>query len=504
MSDILREFEELLSQTHDRGLAGSIDLLLLQMDDQKADVLRLCAIPHQFNVEIIRTLAPKLDEQSASEFFAEFQNLSIVISMDENAALHDEARTHLLDKWLKSPARQFVQANQRLVTYFEKQLSDTSGQSKENLIVLKMYHLIGADQLQGFQEFENIFDAMWHQYRMDECENLITLVQQYDTILNSQYRLYLTFNEGKLADERRMWQLAEQQLLIVITNGDTPNNLLLKATHRLGIVFAKQRNWDKAIDVLQQALDLAQSFEELSDFVDDVLLDIGGVYRDRGELNRADSILKEGLKLSIEQNDLTTMALIYNSLGTLNRKLGKHTEATKMFEESLEVLKTNQDRFRPAQVHNNLGMTYADLRDWQQSEKYFMKSLEIKRHAGDTRGQANTLTNLVRVYLNTNNDSKAIETLTQANSLFKLIKDKYDQAVAKKMLGKIYRNLKEIDLSKSAYKEAIELFEAANHQKDAEDAAIEYQSLSGKKGVPWWAWAAAIISFMIFLDSLQI
>jgi hypothetical protein len=103
----------------------SAELLLRQLAPESAAQVRLCAIPHQFSVGIIRTLAPQLDEAEACERFAEFSKLSIMLpSVDmlgnETLAMHDAARRPLFDKWLdRVNAPEFSETNRRLVALFE-------------------------------------------------------------------------------------------------------------------------------------------------------------------------------------------------------------------------------------------------------------------------------------------------------------------------------------------------------------------------------------------------
>jgi tetratricopeptide (TPR) repeat protein len=501
VDELLRDFEKLLNKTSGKGLGGSIDLLLLQMEDGKAEQLKLCAIPHQFDPDILQALAPELSSTQAKDLYEEFINLSIVLSLKDEAAMHDEARLHLFKHWLeKDSVQKFQQANQRLVQYYERRLAVVEGMTLENLKRNRMFHLLGVNQADGFVEFEKLFEEMWHQYRISECETLIHLVHEYNAVLDIQRVLWLTYYEGKLAADLRQWRRAEELLKEVVSHEELTSQLQVKSYHRLGIILTEQRKWEDAIGIFRNVLELVKSSEEHADFVDEVMHDIGIVYRDSGELKQAEKYLTEGLKIATGQNDLPSMALAYNSLGSLQQKLGQPHEAITMYEQSLKVLIENKDKFRPAQVYNNLGLTFADLREWQKSEEFLRKSLEIKRQAGDTRGQAMTLTNLGRVYTNLQSPERAIEVSHQAINLFKEVKDQYNIARTKRNLAKLHRSMNNQGVAIEFFKEAVELFNKCKESGEVEITQIELDALEkGPKGIPWYVWAAIIVFSLLII-----
>ena len=68
MDKRLEEFQRLLNELSVKGKDASLELLLRQMDADRARCLRLCAIPHEFDVLILRALAPGLTEEQASAY----------------------------------------------------------------------------------------------------------------------------------------------------------------------------------------------------------------------------------------------------------------------------------------------------------------------------------------------------------------------------------------------------------------------------------------------------
>lgn len=501
MSELIGEFRRLLEQSSGDPLQVSIELMLQQMAPSRAKQFRLCAIPHQFDPDIVRVLAPDLDAAQAEEICDEFAEFSIVMERQEGLVMHDEARRYLFSQWLRPEnAAEFASASARLAEYFDQEGHKSSGEALEITQRRRMFHLLGIDQHQGFAEFERLCDETRNQFRLSEFESLIGLVHEYDKVLTRENADHLAYHEAELSIDHHQWSMAEKTLKRILDNDGLQSLLRTKVYSRLGYVYARQRNWHTAIDFYEKALRLAENtVVDHPDLVYYILHDFGTVYRDKGDLIRASELLEESIKLAEVNGDLLAIALGYNSLGTLYRRVGNFRKAISAYEKSLDSLNRLQDKFRPAQVYNNLGLTYADLSEWQKSEEFLQRSLEVKRQAGDTFGQATTLNNLARVYENLDLYQQAVETSEQAYELFKEMKSAYNMALTKCNLGKLYRRMKEPEQSKQAFTEAIELFERYEEWDRAETTRSELKISTRRRGLPWWAWVSIIIVSLLVL-----
>lgn len=500
MSDIIKEFEKLLNQISDQGLGGNVDLLLYEMDDESAEHLKLCAIPHQFNFEILSVLLPKLNKEQVKNVYGELEELSVVLSFESEAVLHEEVREHLFLKWFAPESLpRFQEVSGDLAEYFKKRANDFSGLDKEGYENSYMFHLMGNNQADGFSEFQRLINKMWDQYRLNECETLIHHVKEYTPILEEQYHLWLTYYEARLTAESRNLDKAHTLLEKILSHESPPLELLMKARQRAGILYSEERKWNQAIEILLQALQIASYYEDYHDYRDEIMHDIGTVYLKNRDYKYAKKYLNQGLKIATQQNDLASMASVYNSLGNLYRKLTDPQKAIEMYEKSLETLNQHNDKFRPAQVYNNLGMVYSGLRDWKKSEDFLKKSLQIKKQAGDLRGEAMTLTNLVRVYRSLKLNEQAISTSNRAIELFTAIKDQYNVAQCKRNLGKLHRNLQNYELAGRYFNEAITIFRNNHELQNAENTAVELAALNKKnRRTPWWVWGVVVL-FILFL-----
>jgi tetratricopeptide (TPR) repeat protein len=504
MDKRLEEFQRLLNEVSAKGTGAAVDLLLRQMDPNQARCLRLCAIPHEFDIPILRALAPDLSEDQARQYTDAFSKLSLVGKCGELLAVHEESRRYLFDKWLDSErGAEFNAASTRLSEYFDAlsarlktETATENSDAVEQAQQRRMFHLIGASRAEGLAEFERLCRQRREEMRFGQCETLVKLVHEYDSVLSPLEKAIVTYHQGKLAADRRQWSTAEDLFNRVLTTEGISTQLQVKTLCRLGMINDEQRQWLTAIDFFKKGLETA---DERPDCVAEIIhlnLNLGSTYRDTGYLTQAEQLLQKGIALAKNAHDLSGLAGGYNGLGTFYLKLNDIPKAVGTYELSLKYLEELGDKFRPAQVYNNLGNAYANQRDWPKSEEFFRRSLEIKRQAGDNSGQAMTLNNLVRVYRAQQQFSNAIEASENAARLFTEVRDFYSAGIVKRNLGRLYRAMQKVDLARKAYDEAAALFERSHEHDEA--VATRQEGEQKKRGLPWWV-IVAIVVFVVFL-----
>ena len=59
MQNLFEEFQHLINQLPEDTPGASVELLLMQMEPTQSKLLKLCAIPHQFNLYICNHLNQK-------------------------------------------------------------------------------------------------------------------------------------------------------------------------------------------------------------------------------------------------------------------------------------------------------------------------------------------------------------------------------------------------------------------------------------------------------------
>jgi tetratricopeptide (TPR) repeat protein len=493
--DPLGEFQRRIGTSVEVTPGASAELILDIVDAQTAKLLRLCAIPHRFDAEVVQILSPELEHSEIQHRCKEFSRLSFVSADTDGWALHDGVRQHFFSQWLKPPfAREFAEASARLATFFKMRMGRSYGEPSETARRSYMFHLLGADQEAGFREFELLVRRARHNRSYSDCNQLIRLMHEYDGFLSSRYRLWLTYHEAKLFADLRDLEKAETGYQSMLSDPDSMPEQRVAAYVRLGYVYNERRNWDDAIRCYEKGLALAESSGSM---LPRILHDLGAAYRDKGELERAEALLNRSLELAQEQHNLSSLGLAYNSLGMVALKRRDIGTAVHAFDKSLDALMQNKELFRTAQVYNNLGLAYADVPDWERSDEYFRKSLEIKSKAGDTLGQASALNNLARVQGARGDLKAAIASLTKAIGLFTEMRDPYNAALVKHNRGKLFRRTNEPDLARNDFVEAMEALQNLGRPAEAakvfNDLAYVTDISAGR------TWAVIVLLAVLFI-----
>lgn len=500
VTDPLREFERRMQATAQAGPAGSAELLLDVMDPGAARLFRLGVIPHQFDVDILQTLAPEHARSEIQQRCEEFGQLSFVTASVDGWSVHEAVRRHFFSQWFKPSVREaFVSASARLAEYFQRQADVSSGELAETARRRYMFHLLGADQQAGFEEFEKLLRRARHNRLYSECSQLLRLLHEYDGYLTTPCRLWLAYHEAKLAADLHDLDQAEAAFRNLLKDPDAPTDLRSAAYVRLGYVHSDRRNWDDAVRCYERAMALAETSEVARHSLPRLMHDLGAAYREKGELERAEGLLRQSIEMAQEQHNLSDQAAAYNSLGVLALKRRDVRAAIDAFEQSLDALQRNEELFRTAQVYNNLGLAYADLPDWSRSGEYFRKSLDIKAQAGDTLGQAAALNNLARVEASEGNLQAAIDSSTQAIALFTDMRDLYDAALAKHNRGKLFHRMRDTARARQDLTEAAEAFHALGKSAEAAAASQDLEGLGAQAGLPWWVWAAVALFVLMVI-----
>ncbi len=496
-----------MSRLASGGSGATVEFLLEQMEPESGRCLRLCAIPHQFDSQILQVLEPGLTREHADKLCDEFAGLPVVTFNPDGMALHDEAREQLFQQWIGPPGdATFTAASKRLEAYFaNKAKTATDANTLDVFDTAQMFHLLGANQEAGFQRFQDMCRRKRHQFRLDDCEHLISLTHEYDSVLLPRHQLWLAYHEGKLAADRCDWKIAEEIFQRILSTQPLDPELAIRATNRLGMILDEKRDYPGAIDHYQKALKLAESTAVGKAFVHRLLTDLGTAQRDSGQIEEAEKVLTRSIELAKGYDDQSAIAVAYNSLGTLYRKKQEPWEAISAYQKSLDYLLKSNDSLRPAQVYNNLGVVYRELGKWKESKDFFEKSRVISAQVGDSNGEAKTLNNLTVVYGNLKQNNNAVESAQRAAKLFEELHDTYNAALAKRNLGRLYRRMKEHDKAAEAFNEAINSFEHCKAIGEVAETRGDIKRLQNRRsGVVFWIIAISIILGVIILVGLLI
>lgn len=508
-SDPIAEFGRSLEAIpRGSGAEAQIELLLGRMSPRRADLLRRMAIPHTVCTEIMRVLVPELDAPRANGLFSEFARLSILSVADDELLMHDAARQYLVGWWLSEDRRaDFRETSLRLTRYYRNSSTAAPTAERPRFNREAIFHAIGADPEDGFPQFEQTFRRERYRYALSECARLIRLVREYGMLLSPEQRLWLEYHDGKLLTDLYSYPEAEEKLQGILRAAAVPAELEIRVLYRLGLLNNERRAWRDSIDYLRRSVRSAAFGSVDPQMVHRILDALGTALREGQEINEAETVLNEELKLAKRLGDDSALARSYNSIGLLHRKRNDALPAIEAFEKSLAHLQKRNEHFKLAQVYNNLGLAWADKGDWRKSEEFLRRSFEIERSAGDTRRQATALANLFRVYATQGKLDEAFNAADDAIRLSIQIHDWFSAAAAKRSKARVLRRQGRIDEARKEFNDAAALFQRAGLTSEQSAVDAERERLGTKVKLPWYARIAvglAILFGVVVLISIVI
>lgn len=301
------------------------------------------------------------------------------------------------------------------------------------LALIFMYHIAHADTA------DRVMDSLKINLKLAETkkEKADIILKLSESASNSDRKLSLQYAEEllQLAQESQsdsMMNTANLNMArINLLIGNYPKSLdfyqqvtkskaadssnLLLAYNGIGIINYYQRDYKNAIVAYNKALTYADAIssskKQHRTMKQNLLNNLGILYEEMKELDKADQYYGESLQLSRQVNDLTNIAHVLTNQGRLYHKQGKDDLAIKNYQEALKIRQETKDQNGLALSYDGLGEYYFDLNDYRLAEQHLRKAMAIAKETGDLLTIKRSSTHLYKIYEQQGRFQLAFETL---------------------------------------------------------------------------------------------
>ncbi len=197
----------------------------------------------------------------------------------------------------------------------------------------------------------------------------------------------------------------------------------------------------------------------------DCLVDEGTLLVKQKDMKNAILVLLEAQPIyeSLGTNSKNSLALLYNSLGSLHHAQGNETTALAYHNKSLALNKANNFELGISVNYVNIGIVYNAQKNYKAASECYVKALKIKQKLDDKRGIEKCLNNLGVIHMNLGETEKAIEFHEKALGYALGFNSNYDVAMCYINLGYDYQKAK---LYKKAISYCLKGFEIAKQIND--------------------------------------
>jgi len=419
--------------SEEQVLGVILDEIMARAEPDVAEAIRFCAIPHWFNEEIIAWLRGEglKPSQRSREILAALTELTFVGPYHKRGwAYHENVRDLLLRRWRERDGQEFKELSGRAAGYFEQKLGEGKAALARLLAAVrqvlgkvetltedereeyrreKMYHLLVADEGQGFELFHNMFGKATRFYWLSTCDHLLRLAGERQDYLTKEHQLWWQFGRGKLRRDSGEWKEA-LEIFEGLWKEDLPSDLGSTLANDLGSLYRAKGEWERAIEYYERSLAIKEKVGDEHGMAP-TLNNLGSVYQAKGEWERAIEYYERSLAIKEKVGDEHGMATIFNNLGTVYQAKGEWERAIEYFEKDLAICEKVGDEHGMSTTFNNLGLVYKAKGEWERAVEYFEKDLAICEKVGDEVGAATTMYNIASLYEDMERYDEAVELL---------------------------------------------------------------------------------------------
>lgn len=236
--------------------------------------------------------------------------------------------------------------------------------------------------------------------------------------------------------------------------------ILARAKRTIAEIYQKQGKYDEALKILKEVGEILTGDSE-SEIIEKATIHIfwGGIYRIKGEMEKAIKKIKTGLNILSAHIHTGVESVVafrikkaragaFSNLASIFLFKGNYKKVIELYQKSAKILEELGDKQGVGTVNGNLGLIYLDKGEYAKAIALFQKHLKISEEIGDKRGMGIASSNLGLVYEQRGEYDNAIQLFQNLLKLSNEMGDKRGIGTASGNLGIVYRD-------KSEYAKAI-------------------------------------------------
>lgn len=248
---------------------------------------------------------------------------------------------------------------------------------------------------------------------------------------------------------------------------------------KLGRVWTQRGDMEEAEKWLKQGLvHLADSQQTRPQVEAEIHAYLGWISLRRGDLASAQIWLEQGLERVNDTQHYDVLSSILNRLGAVYYEQGDLDRATQVVERALSIRESLGDILGVARSSNNLGILKCHNGDWRSALEHYQRSLQILEKIGNTEGVAIAHTNIGSICIDIGDWDEATANLEQGLTLAQRIANPYEIAQAHLNFGRLYLAQYLWDKAQQHLDAAITLYKQAGSR--ASSNLIDAYSLQGQ------------------------
>jgi signal transduction histidine kinase len=236
--------------------------------------------------------------------------------------------------------------------------------------------------------------------------------------------------------------------------------LFATANLNLGMVFNELEDHDESISYFQKTLKTGEAIKD-SALIAKAYQDIAISYRHKKELAKALEYDEKAIQIAQLRKDTAMIIAITNNFGTIAYDQGDLAKSLGYYQKALKLYQVTNDRKGIALAYNNIGLVYMDQKDFPKSIEYFKKALALATELKMNDFVVDIYSNLTLYYKEQKDFKNAFYCYDRFNIIYdSLAGEKKNKMIysiqAKYKLGRNARELEELKLKNQSQLDAID------------------------------------------------
>lgn len=235
--------------------------------------------------------------------------------------------------------------------------------------------------------------------------------------------------------------------------------------------FSRRGLWHELLQWTEIALAAVQS--DGNQRLEGILYsNMGAIYQQQSELDRALSAYKHSSQLLEAADDQDGLAVVLNNMGAIYARLDLIEEAFDAYDQGQKILERSEDRAGQAALAtmlNNIGTLYQRQEAWFEALEYYQLAYRFYEALQDHVGLANTLNHIGTIYSGQQRFEDALIQFERSQSLFNEAGDLVGESTSLYNMALIYEDLNRLEAAERAMGRLVEIEEQLNHPDLIED-----------------------------------
>ncbi|MFC1852483.1 tetratricopeptide repeat protein, partial [candidate division CSSED10-310 bacterium] len=246
--------------------------------------------------------------------------------------------------------------------------------------------------------------------------------------------------------------------------------IMAETSRNIGIVYINSGDFDRALEFFQRSLAIC---EEIGDKQGNAITanSIGIVYHIRGEFHRSLEFLQKSRTINEEIGNKSGLGAASCNMGLVYHSLSDLDKALESYQTSYLIYQEIGKKTGIGDASGNMGLLYLALDDLERALEYFQKSLEIRLEIGNKKGIGVASNNIGNVYHARGDLDLAREFFQKYRAISQEIGNKEGIGIATANIGSICRERDELDQALEYYQKALSLC------REIGDKSVEAQIL---------------------------